>query len=94
LALVPASIAGGWFGQKALAWVDIIRSAARLRRERRAVQGARAIGAGQFARALTAELDSPYLGRAGRSSTLRVLLGAYWRVVLALLGGSRSASPG
>jgi GT2 family glycosyltransferase len=94
LALVPVSIAGGWFGEKLAAWGDVLRAAARLRRERRAVQRTGTIGAAQFARALTPELDSAYLGRAGRSRVLRMALRAYWSVVLALLGGSRSASSG
>ena len=94
LALAPVAVAGGWFGQKAAAWGDVLRSAARLRRERRAVQATRAIGAAEFARALTAELDSPYLGRAGRSRALRMVLRAYWSVVLVLLGGSRSGRAG
>ena len=85
LALVAISIAGGWGGQKALASVDLVRWLPRLLRERRRIQAARAISAGEFARALTPELDSAYLGRAGRSRALRFLLGGYWSVVLSLL---------
>jgi N-acetylglucosaminyl-diphospho-decaprenol L-rhamnosyltransferase len=91
LALVPVSLAGGWFGQKLLAWGDVLRWAPRLLRERRRIQSERAIGAGEFARGLTAELESPYLGAAGRSRALRAALRAYWSLVLALLGASRSA---
>jgi GT2 family glycosyltransferase len=86
LALVPASIAGGWFGQKARAWGDTIRSLPRLLRERRAVQAQRTITSAEFARSLTPALDSPYLGAASRSRLLGSLLGAYWRAVLRLLG--------
>ena len=89
LALVPVSIAGGWFGQKARAWLDVIAWLPRLLRERRAIQRERAIGAGEFARSLTPGLDSPYLGRASRSRLLGGGLRLYWRVVLALLGGRR-----
>ena len=85
LALVVVSIAGGWFGQKLLAWGDTLRSMPRLFRERRAVQRVRTIGAGEFARPLVAELSSPYLGAAGRSGLLAALLGGYWRAVLWLL---------
>lgn len=95
LALVVVSIAGGWGRQKALAWLDVARALPRLRRERREIQGRRRIGAGEFARHLVAELDSAYLGRAARSRPLRLALGAYWSLVLALLGsagGSSSAS--
>jgi GT2 family glycosyltransferase len=92
IALVPVSIAGGWFGQKARAWGDSLRGGPRLWRERRAIQRRSAIGAAQFARALSAELDSPYLGGARRSHVLRLALSAYWSVVLKLLGGSSSAN--
>jgi hypothetical protein len=91
LALVPVSVAGGWFGQKLLAWGDLLRWAPRLARERRRIQGERAIRAGEFARGLTADLESPYLGRAARSRALRWALRAYWSLVLALLGASRSS---
>ena len=91
LALVPVSLAGGWFGQKLLAWGDVLRWAPKLLRERRGIQSQRAIGAGEFARGLTAELESPYLGGAGRSRALRLALRAYWSLVLALLPDSRSA---
>jgi GT2 family glycosyltransferase len=91
LALVPVSLAGGWFGQKLLAWGDVLRWAPKLLCERRGIQSQRAIGAGEFARGLTAELESPYLGGAGRSRALRLGLRAYWSLVLALLPDSRSA---
>jgi GT2 family glycosyltransferase len=88
LALLPVSAAGGWFGQKLLAWGDTLRAMGRLLRERRRIQATRTTGAAQFARALAADLDSPYLGRAGRSRVLRGALRAYWSVVLRLLGPS------
>jgi len=86
LALIPISLAGGWGRQKALAWLDVARSLPRLVRERRAIQARRRVGSGEFARHLVAELDSPYLGRAGRSRALRAALRAYWSLVSALLG--------
>jgi hypothetical protein len=91
LALVPISAAGGWLGQKLLAWVDVARALPRWLRERRLIQSTRKIGAGEFARALTPDLDSPYLPSAGRSRALRAVLRAYWSLVLALLPASRSA---
>jgi GT2 family glycosyltransferase len=94
LALVPISIAGGWFGQKAAAWIDLARVAPRLWRERGEIQAARSVGAGLFARFLSPDLDSPYLGRIARSRAVRAVLRAYWSVVVALLGGSRSATGG
>jgi GT2 family glycosyltransferase len=87
LALVPASIAGGWFGQKLRASGDTLGALPRLLRERRAIQATRSETTADFARALTPALDSPYLGAASRSRLLDALLGGYWRVVLRLLGG-------
>jgi N-acetylglucosaminyl-diphospho-decaprenol L-rhamnosyltransferase len=89
LALGAVSIAGGWSRQKALAWLDVIRALPRLVRERQEIQARRSVGAGEFAGHLVAELDSAYLGRAGRSQPLRLALRAYWSLVLALLGSAR-----
>jgi GT2 family glycosyltransferase len=86
LALVPISIVGGWAPQKLRAWGETLRALPRLLSERRAIQATRRIGAGEFARALRADLDSPYLGAPARSRVLRVGLRAYWSVVLRLLG--------
>jgi GT2 family glycosyltransferase len=91
LALIPVSIAGGWFGAKLRAGFDLLRWLPRLLRERRAIQDVKGIGSAEFAAALTPDLDSDYLGRAGRVAPLGWGLRAYWRVVLALLG-SRPAS--
>lgn len=93
LALVAVSIAGGWFGAKLRANLDVLRWLPRLLRERRAIRAQRTIGAGEFAAALTPELDSEYLGRAAKIPPLRWGLRAYWSAVLALLGaGSRDGS--
>ncbi len=91
LALVPISIAGGWFGQKVHATFDVLRWLGRLRSERREIQVAAQVSAGEFAAGLRAELDSPYLGAVGRSALLRALLRAYWGVVVRILGGGRRA---
>ena len=85
LALVAVSITGGWAGQKLRAWGDTLGALPRLVRERRRIQAARAIGAGEFARALTPALGSPFLGAAGRSGVLGAVLGGYWALVLRLL---------
>jgi N-acetylglucosaminyl-diphospho-decaprenol L-rhamnosyltransferase len=89
LALIPISLAGGWGREKARAWADVARSLPRLWRERGEVQRRRRIGSGEFARHLTADLDSAYLGRAARSRALRLALRGYWSGVLALLGARR-----
>ena len=86
LALLVIAAAAGWLPQKLAANLDVARSLPQLLRERSAVQGLRAIRTGEFASALTPELDSPNLGRARGSRPLLALLRAYWRLVLRLLG--------
>jgi GT2 family glycosyltransferase len=85
VALLVVAAAGGWLPQKLLATGDTLRALPRLLRERHAVQSTRTIETAAFARWLTPDLDSPYLGRAGSSVPLRRALRAYWRVVLAVL---------
>ncbi len=85
IALWFVAIAGGWAGARFRALVDTVGSLPRLLRERREVQATRTISAGDFARALTPDLESAYLGAASRSRLLGALLRAYWRVVTALL---------
>ncbi len=89
LGLLGVAAAGGWLPQKLQAGIETLTSFPRLLVERRRVQAMRTIGAGEFARGLTSALDSPYLGRAGRSRTLGAVLDAYWSVVLRMLDGRR-----
>jgi N-acetylglucosaminyl-diphospho-decaprenol L-rhamnosyltransferase len=89
LALIPASIAGGWFPQKLRAWAETWLWLPRLVGERRAIQARREISAAEFAAALTPELGSAYLGRAGRSGLLGLLLRSYWSLALRLIGARR-----
>jgi GT2 family glycosyltransferase len=92
LALIPASIAGGWGREKLRATAEALGALPRLLRERRAIQARRAISSSDFAAALTPELSSPYLGRAARAAPLRWALRAYWSLVRALLGAAGSRS--
>ncbi len=85
LALLIVAAAGGWLGEKLRADREAVAALPRLRRERRAIQADAAIGAREFAERLTPDLDSEYLGRAGRSRLLRFLLRAYWRTARSLL---------
>ena len=89
LALIPASIAGGWFPQKLRAWAETWLWLPRLVGERRRIQSSCEISPARFAAALTPELDSAYLGRAGRSRLLGLLLRSYWSLALRLLGPRR-----
>ena len=82
VALLAVAATGGWLPQKLAAAGETLRALPRLLRERRAVQATRTISCGEFAAHLTPDLDSPFLGRAGRSRPLRAALRAYWRLVL------------
>lgn len=84
-ALFFVSLAGGWLPQKLRAWGETLVWLPRLIGERRRVKAERTIRAGEFAAGLTAALDSPYLGRAGRSRPLRAILGGYWSLVRRLV---------
>jgi GT2 family glycosyltransferase len=86
LAILAASVPGGWWREKLGAYADLARWLPRLLRERRAIQAKRTVPAAEFARLMTADLSSPYLGRAGRSRVLRALLRAYWAGVKRALG--------
>jgi GT2 family glycosyltransferase len=85
VALICISIRNGWAREKLLAWRDVAGWMPRLLRERRTIQATRQVTAGEFARTLTPDLSSPYLGAMGESRLLRVALRAYWRVVVAVL---------
>jgi len=85
LGLLVVAAAGGWLPQKLAAARDTLGALPRLVRERRVVQAGRRIPAAEFARWLTADLDSPFLGRAGRMRLLRCGLRAYWRLARAAL---------
>jgi GT2 family glycosyltransferase len=85
LALLPAAAAGGWLPQKLRAGAETLAALPTLWRERRAVQATRRVSASEFAACLSPELDSPFLGRAGRSALLRICLRAYWAGVVRTL---------
>jgi hypothetical protein len=85
VALLAAAATGGWLPQKLAAAGETVRALPRLLRERRAVQASRAISSSEFAAWLTPDLDSPFLGRAGRVRLLRGALRVYWRLATAVL---------
>jgi N-acetylglucosaminyl-diphospho-decaprenol L-rhamnosyltransferase len=86
VALLLASVAGGWGAQKLRADAEAVAWLPRLMRERREIQRARAISPGEFAGALTADLDSPFIPAVARSTPARLALRTYWRLVRILLG--------
>jgi GT2 family glycosyltransferase len=85
-ALQLASTAGGWGGQKLRADAEALAWLPRLMNERREIQRARAISAGEFAASLTPDLDSPFIPAVVRSGPARFALRTYWRLVRLLLG--------
>jgi GT2 family glycosyltransferase len=85
VALLAASVAGGWGGQKLRANAEVLVWLPRLLGERRAIRRERRISAADFAAALTPDLDSPFIPAVARSLPARLALRTYWRVVRALL---------
>jgi GT2 family glycosyltransferase len=85
LAMLPIAAAGGWLPSKLAAIADTLSAVGRLRAERAEVQARSRIGAVEFARLLTPELGSVYLGAIGRLVPLRWAMRAYWQAALALL---------
>jgi GT2 family glycosyltransferase len=85
LALLAVAARGGWLPQKLRAAGEAVRALPRLLDERRAIQATRAVSTAEFARWLTPDLDSPYLGRVSTLAPLRWGLRIYWRVVLSAL---------
>lgn len=92
LGVLAGALAGGWLRPKLAAYGDLRRWAPRARAERRAVQATRVISARAFADALVAELDSPFLGAAGRAAPIRLMLRAYWSLARALLPRGAAAT--
>jgi GT2 family glycosyltransferase len=85
LALLLVAATGGWGGKKLRANVEFLRWLPRLLRERRQVQGRRAVSAGEFASHLTADLDSDLISPLVRTWPARLALRGYWRLVRLLL---------
>jgi N-acetylglucosaminyl-diphospho-decaprenol L-rhamnosyltransferase len=85
VALLAASVAGGWGGQKLRANAEVLVWLPRLLGERRAIRRERRVSAADFAAALTPDLDSPFIPEVARSLPARLALRTYWRVVRALL---------
>jgi hypothetical protein len=80
LALLPISFANGWLRMKLLSYFDIVRALPRVLRERKQIQETRKVSSLAFAKALTAELDSPNFGTVGRNPLIARGLGIYWKL--------------
>jgi N-acetylglucosaminyl-diphospho-decaprenol L-rhamnosyltransferase len=81
LVFVAVAARGGWLGAKLRAEWAVLRGLPAALRRRAAVQAAATVSAREFAGALTAGLDSPFLGRIARVRPLAAAQAAYWRVV-------------
>ena len=92
--LLAVAARGGWFRAKVSAMIDVARWLPRLRAERHEIQARRAITASDFARHLTPDLESPFIGVRARTGATRSLLRLYWRGVIALLALLHRARPG
>ena len=86
LALLPVAARDGWLRAKLRAQAAVLRSLPWALRRRRRVQALRRVPAGSFAAALTASLDSPYLGGAAQIDALRRLQAGYWALARKLVG--------
>jgi GT2 family glycosyltransferase len=85
LALLAVAAQGGWLGAKLRAQWAVLRTLPAMLERRRAVQTHSRIDAAEFARHLTADLDSPFLGPVARIGPLAVAQRAYWQAVQRLL---------
>jgi N-acetylglucosaminyl-diphospho-decaprenol L-rhamnosyltransferase len=86
-ALLAVAAQGGWLRQKLRAQVAVLRSLPWALRRRRRVQVTRRVSAAAFAAALSASLESPFLGPAARIRSLRSLQAGYWGLVRRAVGG-------
>jgi len=84
LGLLVVAARQRWLRAKLRAQAAAIADLPRTIVRRRSVQRTRAIGAAEFARHLTASLDSPYL-TAAHSPWLRIPQALYWKLVRATL---------
>jgi GT2 family glycosyltransferase len=93
LAVWAVALQGGWGRAKARATVDLLRALPSLLQERRTIQATARIPASAFASSLTATLDSPYFGRAGRQPAVRLACRFYWRCVVSVLACLDASEP-
>jgi N-acetylglucosaminyl-diphospho-decaprenol L-rhamnosyltransferase len=84
IALIAISARGGWLRAKLASQAAVLSEMPSILRRRRRVQAKRTAHAAEFARHLSASLESPYLAGLQRNR-LRRLQRAYWGAVRALL---------
>jgi GT2 family glycosyltransferase len=82
VALLALAARDGWLRAKLRAQATVVRELPAILQRRRAVQAARRVGAGELARRLTADLDSPFIRLGGPAAAVQR---AYWAFVARLL---------
>lgn len=85
IALIAMAARGGWLRAKLASQAAVLRELPSILRRRRKVQAGRTATAIDFARHLSASLESPYLGGLWRRDRVRTMQRAYWSSVRALL---------
>jgi len=93
LAIWVVALRGRWGRAKARATIDLLHALPLLLEERRTIQAAVRVPATAFAASMTATLDSPYLGRAGRQPVVRFACRLYWRCVVSVLARLDAPAP-
>jgi GT2 family glycosyltransferase len=91
LAIWLVALRGGWGGEKAKATREVLASLPRWRRERRAI--VRRIPDAEFARWLTPDLTSPFLGPVAANPVVSALLRGYWGAVQRIASTQSSDRP-
>jgi hypothetical protein len=89
LVLLLVSARDGWLRAKLRAQAAVIRSLPWALRRRQRIQAARTIGPRDFVPALSASLDSPFLGGIGEVTPVRVLQERYWSMAARVAGAGR-----
>ncbi|MEA2267542.1 MAG: hypothetical protein QOD55_538 [Solirubrobacteraceae bacterium] len=93
LAVLPVAAHDGWLGPKLRAQGAVLRDLPRILARRRRTQAARRIDTLEFAKRLTATLDSPYIAVPRWARLLAVLQSSFWWAVRRALAAT-SAPPG
>jgi N-acetylglucosaminyl-diphospho-decaprenol L-rhamnosyltransferase len=84
-ALLVVAARDGWLRDKLCAQRAVLRELGQIMARRQEVQATRRVNAGDFARHLTARLDSPYLAGLASLPILPAVQRGYWALVLRLL---------
>jgi N-acetylglucosaminyl-diphospho-decaprenol L-rhamnosyltransferase len=94
IALIPTAAQDGWLRAKLASQAALLRELPRIVRRRRQVQARRTATTVEFARHLSASLESQHLGGLARRGRLGSMQRAYWSAVRALLEAVASPATG